>query len=111
MTKTKHFNIGISQSADNSGHPHCLHGRRECGRLSRPCSCLMAGGMSCCLCGASISSLSEHVSPEQSWSPSGWFGVIALIRTSGMFRLQLGCYQWYVLAPTWLLWWDVASWC
>ena len=29
-------------------------------------SCLVAGGTSCCRCGAFVSSLSEHVSPEQS---------------------------------------------
>ena len=29
-------------------------------------SCLVAGGMSCCRCGAFVSLLSEHVSPEQS---------------------------------------------
>ena len=32
-------------------HPHCSRGRRESGRLSRPCSCLVAGGTTCCLRG------------------------------------------------------------
>ena len=51
----------------------------------------MVGGASCCLCGAFVSSLSGHISPEQSWSPTGWPTVMALIRSSGKFWLQHGC--------------------
>ena len=88
QAKSHHITSSVS---DDSGHPHCLHGRRECGRLSRPCSCLVAGGASCCLCGACVSSLSEQVSPEQSWSPTVQPGVTALNCNSGLFQLHLGC--------------------
>ena len=76
--------VSPASHADDSWHPHCLHGRRECGRLSWPCSCLVAGGTNCCLFGAFVSSLSERVSPEQTSSPTGRPGVIELIRTSSM---------------------------
>ena len=51
---------------DDSGRPHCLHSRQGVWQASLAVSCLVAGGMSCCHCGAFVSSLSEHVSPEQS---------------------------------------------
>ena len=82
----------IPINTEDSGHPNCSHGRRECGRLSRPCSCLAAGGASTCLCGAFVSSLSEHVSPEQSWGPTVMAsGHSVEFAGSGMFRLQFGC--------------------
>ena len=69
---------------------HSSHGRRECGRLSRPCSCLVAGGTICCLRSYWFS-LSELVSPEQSWCLTVRPRANALIRNSAEPRLQLGC--------------------
>ena len=79
-----------SSAADRDQYPHCSHRRRECGRLSRPCSCLVTKGMTYCL-RSCWSALSEHVSPEQSWSPTVRPRVTALNRNSGEPRLQLDC--------------------
>ena len=51
--------------------------RPECGRLSRLCSYLETGATTYCLRSYWFS-LSEHVSPEQSWSlrPTRWFTTI-----------------------------------
>ena len=47
-----------------TGHTVSSHGRRECGKLCRSCSCLVAEGTTCCL-GSCWFSLSERASPEQ----------------------------------------------
>ena len=63
----------------------------ECDRLSRPCSCLVAGGMNSCLCRAFVSSPSEHVSPVQLWRPTIMAsGHSVQFVGSGTFRLQFG---------------------
>ena len=53
------------------------------------CLCIVVGGTTCCL-RRCWSSLSEHVSPQQSWSPTVRPRVTALNRNSGQPRLQHG---------------------
>ena len=58
-------------------------------------SCLVAGGTSCCRCGAFVSSLSEHVSPEQSGGvPLAGLGphidLQPVVRSSSNFAARVG---------------------
>ena len=88
MSKRQLFINGAGAAGANT---HSSHGRRECGRLWRSCcSCLVAGGTICCQ-RSNRFLLSEHVSPEQSWSLTARPRAIALIRSSTGTRLQLGC--------------------
>ena len=52
--------------SDDSGHPPLLTRPTGVWQAPSAVSCLVAGGTSCCRCGAFVSSLSEHVLPEQS---------------------------------------------
>ena len=84
---------------DDCGHPPLLARPTGVWQASSAVSCLVAGGTSCCRCWAFVSSLSEHVSPEQS---------------DGVPLAGLGPRidnQWCVPAPTSLLGWDVVSRC
>ena len=58
-------------------------------------SCLVAGGTSCCRCGAFVSSLSEHASPEQSGGvPLAGLGpridLQAMVRSGSSFAARVG---------------------
>ena len=84
----------------DSGHPYCLHDRRECGRLCRPCRASWQEARVAVAVGPSFlhwvntSHLSSQV--ESRWPAWGH---------------ALTCNQWCVPAAASLLGWDVESRC
>ena len=89
------WNTSFTHVTDDSGHPNCLHGWRECGRLSQLCRAswhVTVGPLF--LHWVNTSHLSSQV--ESHWPVWGH---------------TLTHNQWYVLAPNSLLGWDVESRC
>ena len=85
----------LSYTADDSRVPPLLTHRRKCGRLRRSCRASWQEARVAVAVGALVSSLSEHVSPEQ---PDG-AQLVSCLLDGYCTELQLVACSWLIVAP------------